>query len=229
MEESSVSRHFFIDPEKNELIFINDEIDDDVEKKLNEMGKEKYISIPERVPKDDFLILELFVYKIVEDDFNRAEEFYKVLDGKKPFRRFRELLEKYPELKEKWFKFRENEIKNEAINWLCENNIVLDNQRLVPEIEIKELGGSETAKLPEEVKDFGPIECMDCKNHTGIRARYFVVNQDIENMLIDREVRRIMEEKYKIKEYGMTTAGDRIILTASRCPKCGSNSIFWDF
>lgn len=224
--QSSVSKHFFIDTEKNELIYINDEVDRDSEEKIEEMENKKYLMIPIRLPKDDLLIMEIFIYEIVEEDFKLADEFYKVLDSRKAFGYFRELLDKYPEIKEKWFKFKDKEIKNQTINWLGENNIVLENQKLIPNIEIKEL--SENEKLPKEIGDFGPIACMDC-NNKGIKGRFFEINIKIENILIDSEIKRIMEEKYQINNFGVFSTGVGTILTAAKCPKCGSENIFWDF
>ena len=93
-ESCNVINHWFIDKEKNELVNINEEIDDDTEEKLEKIDDEKYITLPGRMPKDDFDIIELFIYNIVEEDFNFADEFYQVLDKPKPFRKFKNLLEK---------------------------------------------------------------------------------------------------------------------------------------
>jgi hypothetical protein len=228
-ESSNVANHFYIDIENNEIININKYVDDDIEEKLEEMNNPRFIIIPEKFPSDDFRIIELFIYEIVEEDNNLADDFYQVLDKPKPFRRFRELLDKYPELKEKWFKYKDNQLKNELINWLLEKNIILEGQKLIPEIEIKELAENEFNILPDEWKDFRPSSCMNCENNKEIKARIFLLNMDIENSLIDNEVKKIMEEKYNIKKYGVLSTGKEILLTASKCPICGCEEVFWDF
>jgi len=83
--------------------------------------------------------------------------------------------------------------------------------------------------LPEEIKDFGPVACMKCQNKEDIKARFFSINAAPENRLIEKENKRIMKEKYGINHYGNFTGGERDILTAAKCPKCGSEEVFWDY
>ncbi len=228
-EMCNVSNHFFIDLEKNEIMSINEEIDDDAEKKLEKINEKKYIVIPERMPNEDFSIMELFIYEIAEKDFQLSDKFYDAIHKSKPFKRFKEMLEEYPEIKNKWFKFKENDIKNDVINWLFENKIILENKKLIPDIEIKELTKEEIEKLPSESKDFLPMACMNCKNEGHIPAKFFIVNCDVENMMIDEEIKRIMKEKYNINDYGVMSTGKETIFTFAKCPKCGSENIFWDY
>ena len=117
-EESDVMHHFFIDMQKNELIYINEAIGDDCEKQLEAMEDERYLMIPPRLPQDNFLIMELFVYEKIQDD-KIAEKFNQVLERKKPFRNFKDLLFDYPDLRERWFAYHREHLKNETINWLC--------------------------------------------------------------------------------------------------------------
>lgn len=228
-EEANSEHHFFIDLEKNELFDINELLDDNSEKRLEEINKEKNLIIPERTSSDDFLLMELFVYEIAKKDFQLSDKFYNEIHKRKPFKRFKEMLDEYPGLKEDWFKFKEKDIRNDIINWLFENKIVLENQMLIPDIKIEELEKDEIEKFPEELKDFGPMACMNCDSHYGFKARFFNINQDIENMMIDDEIKKIMNEKYGIKDYGVSTTGKECILTYAKCPKCGSEEIFWDY
>ena len=86
----------------------------------------------------------------------------------------------------------------------------------------------EIKNLPEGLKDFGPFACLRCHNKTGIKARWFTVNLASENRLIEKKIQRIMKEKFGINHYG-NFSGKREFLTAAKCPKCGSENIFWDF
>ncbi|MDP2926218.1 MAG: UPF0158 family protein [Nanoarchaeota archaeon] len=228
-EMCNMSHHFFIDLEKNEIIDINEEIENNAEEKLESINEEKFLIIPERTSNEDYLVMELFVYEIAEKDFQLSDKFYDVIHKSKPFKRFKEILDEYPELKDKWFKFREKQIQNDVINWLFENKIILENQKLIPDIEIKVLDNDEIEKFPTELKDFGPMACMNCRNEGLILSRFFSTNCDIENMMIDEEIKRIMKEKYNTKNYGVSSTGKETILTYARCPKCGSEDIFWDF
>jgi len=228
-ELCSLTNHYFIDLEKNELISINEEIDDEPEKKLEEINEEKFLIIPERTSDEDYLIMESFIYKIAEKDFRLSDKFYNAIHKNKPFRRFKEMLDEYPEFKDRWFKFKEKQIKNEVIDWLFENEIILEDQKLIPDLDIKELDNSEIEKIPEGLKDFAPMTCMNCENEEKIIAKFFRVNCDIENRMINYEIKRIMREKYNINDYGVMSTGKGTILTYAKCLKCGGEDIFWDY
>ncbi len=103
-ELSNVSHHYFIDTQENKIIYINSDVEDNASEKLEKMEGERYIFIPPRLPKDDFLVMELFVYELEETDFEFAEKFQRAIEGRKPFRNFKALLLEYPEIRERWFK-----------------------------------------------------------------------------------------------------------------------------
>jgi hypothetical protein len=227
-EESDLMHHFFIDTQKNELIYVNEAVDDDYEKRLEEMEDDRYLMIPARLPQDNFIIMEIFIYEKIQDT-KIAEKFYQVLEGKKPFRNFKDLLFDYPDLREQWFAYYHEHLKNETINWLCTSNIELTNQRLIPEINIRELTQDEISSLTEEIKDFSPVRCMNCHNEKGFIRRLFMINVSPENRLIEQETEHIMKEKFNITHHGWWSGEDLNILTVSRCPKCNSEHIIWDY
>lgn len=192
-EQSSVDKHFFIDTKENGIIYINEGVEINASEKLEKMESDRYIHIPPRLPQDEFSIMESFVYQL--PTLSLADKFHNTLERKKPFRNFKFLLEQYPKLKEKWFKFKDKEIKNQTINWLCEAKIELPNQKLIQDIEIKELTQNEIEDLPKEIKDFGPFVCLDCDNNTSLKARFFSLNVAEENRLIEKENEKIYERK----------------------------------
>lgn len=224
IEQASYEHHYLIDKKNHKIVFIS-EIEDDYEKKLEEVENDNFIGIEPRMSNEDFSIMQSFVYKIRE--FNLAQKFHEALERKKPFRNFKELINQHPELRKKWFKYRDKELTNEAMNWLCINGIELEDKSFLPKIEVKELRKDEL-KLPEEFKSFGPIECMKCKNKEGFKTRYFELSHPNENMLMDKEIKRIMKDNYGIEYYGHISGGDKEILTCSECPKCKSKDIFED-
>jgi len=227
-EESDVMHHFFIDTQKNELIYINEAVDDDYKKRLEEMEDEKYLMIPTRLSQDNFMIMEIFVYEKIQDT-KIAEKFNQALERKKPFRNFKDILFDHPDLREQWFTYHREHLKNETINWLCSSNIELVNQRLIPEINIRELTQDEINKLTDEIKDFNPVRCMNCHNKKGFIRRLFMINVSPENRLIKQEIGHIMKEKFNITHHGWWSGEDLNILTVSRCPKCNSEHIIWDY
>ncbi|MBI2548733.1 hypothetical protein HYW21_05270 [Candidatus Woesearchaeota archaeon] len=227
IEQASYEHHYFIDKKNQKIVFIS-EVEDEHEKKLDEVENDDFIGIEPRMPDDDFKIMESFVYEIQEEDFKLAEKFHEALEQRKPFKHFKVLINQYPELKEKWFTHRDKELANEAMNWLCINNIELEDKSFMPKIEIKELKPDEV-KLPEEFEGFGPVACMKCNNKEGIKTRYFELNVPSENMLIEKEIKRIMKENFGIGDYGCIGGGEKEILTGSECPKCKSKEVFEDF
>ncbi|MCJ7697350.1 MAG: UPF0158 family protein [Thermoplasmata archaeon] len=227
-EESDVMHHYFIDTQKNELIYINEAVDDDYEKRLEEMEDDRYLMIPARLPQDNFMIVETFVYEKIHDP-KIAEKFNQVFERKKPFRNFKDLLFDYLDLREQWFVYHREHLKNETINWLCTNSIELANQCLIPEINIRELTQGEIITLTDEIKEFGPVRCMNCHNEKGFTRRLFMINVSPENRLIEQETKHIMKEQFNIAHYGWWSGEGPNILTVSRCPKCKSEHIIWDY
>jgi hypothetical protein len=227
-DESDVMHHFFIDTKENTLIYINEDLDEDADEQLERMDDDRYLMIPTRFPPDDFQIMELFVYEKIQDDAV-ARQFYQALERKKPFRNFKDLLLDYPELREQWFAYHHEHLRNETINWLCSNNIVLTTQRLIPDIDIRELTDDEIRALPREITEYGPVRCMDCQNEKGLVRRLFLINVSPENILIEQETRRIMEEKYHVAHFGWWSGKTPTILTVSRCSNCRSEHVIWDY
>jgi len=175
-----------------------------------------------------FMIMEMFVYEKIQDT-QIAEKFNQVLERKKPFRNFKDLLFDYPDLQKQWFTYHREHLKNKTINWLCLNNIELENQNLTPTIQIKELTPEEIQHLPDEIKDFKPYACLHCHNQKGMKARIFSINISPENKLIEQETQRIMKEQFGITHHSGWSGGEQEFLTASRCTQCGSEEIFWDY
>jgi hypothetical protein len=227
-EESDVMHHFFIDTQKNELLYINEAVGGDYKKQLEAMEDERYLMIPPRLPQDNFLIMELFVYEKIQDD-TIAEKFDQALERKKPFRNFQDVLFDYPDLREQWFVYHHEHLKNQTINWLCSSNIELEGQCLIPEIDIRELTQDEIDNLSDEIKGFGPVRCMNCQNEKGFTRRLFLINVSPENRLIEQKTKHLMEEQFNITHYGWWSGEDQNILTVSRCPKCHSELIIWDY
>ena len=226
-EYSNVVKHYFIDTKENKIKYINEEIEDNASEETEEMGDERYIDIPLRISQNDFSIMEGFVYELSEENFELCEKFHNALEREKPFSNFRELLEQYPKLREKWFQYKDKQMQNETIDWLCENNIELENQKLILPIKIGEL--KELGNLPEDLEGFKPVRCMNCKNEGRLKARFFLINTAPENLFIEKQTKRIMKEKYDINHYGHFTGGEKEMLTVSKCPKCGSEDIVWDY
>ena len=87
----------------------------------------------------------------------------------------------------------------------------------------------EIKNLPEELKGFSPFACLKCHNKEGIKGRWFTLSISPENILIEKEIQRILKEKFNINHHGNFGGGEQEFLTAAKCPKCGGEEMFWDF
>ena len=225
IELASSEHHYLIDKKNQCIVFISD-YENDYEKKLEETDNDNFIAFQPRMPQDDINIMQSFAYGL--SDFNLAQEFDRSLKGRKPFLNFKALLELHPELREQWLAHRDKEITDEAMDFLFEHDIELEDKSFMPVIEIREVKPGDV-KLPDGWDTFGPVACLKCDNKKGIRTRYFELNTSPENMLIDKEIKKIMLERYGVENYGHIGGGERDILTISECPKCKSTDIFEDF
>ena len=223
----SENLNFFIDLEKNKIISI-DKMEEGAEKELEKTKGKRYIKIPVKESRDEFNIMESFVYEIQEGNFELAEKFHEILERKNPFRDFKELLKNQNEdLEMKWYKFREREFRNNVINWLCQNDFEL-SYSIIPRVEVKELNKEEAEMVIDELKDFWPVACLKCDNKKGLKQRFFLLNVPIENAMIEKEINKILKEKYDLKHFGYYM-NEKTVIVASKCPVCSSEDIFWDY
>lgn len=227
-QESDITNHFFIDTQTSKLLYINEAAEVQARKKLDRLDNDRYLPIPSRNSQEHLFLKELFIYQYIYNE-RIAEKFHQVLERKKSFKKFNELLQNYPDLNEQWFTYEYNHVKNEVISWLCEYNIELTNQQLISEILIRELTKDEIKKLPREIKELKPIVCLHCHNKQGLKARFFTINVSPENRLIEQETDRVMNEKYGISHHSNCSDENHELLTAARCPRCGSEELFWDY
>ena len=87
----------------------------------------------------------------------------------------------------------------------------------------------EIKNLPDELKGFSLLACLKCHNKEGLKARWFTINITPGNKLVELETQRILKEKFNITHHGNFGGGEQEFLTAAKCPKCGSEEIFWDY
>lgn len=233
-EWGSTANHFFIDLKKNKIENINEniEIEEESGKKLEEMSgnEERFIEIPYREPSEEFDLMQEFAYEKVADK-KIAKELSLAIDGKKPFRVFKDVLLNYPETREKWFKFHNENIEKRAILWLKNNGIELSDNRtkIATKFEINELSEEEIVGLPSELKDFGPIACMKCHFEDAMKIRFFRAAPMPECRQEEENLEKEMKTQFNISHFGNWVTGKELILNASKCPNCGSEEIFFDY
>ena len=78
--------------------------------------EERFISLPDWSSHDGYRLMEKFVAEL-RNPIARQELSGALNRSKGVFRAFKNVLEQYPETETLWFKFKEQKMKNEVINW----------------------------------------------------------------------------------------------------------------
>jgi len=76
----------------------------------------RYIIIPERASRDAYETMVEFTKTL--DDPNISEKLFDALDGRGAFRRFKNVLSRYPKIEEQWYKYKDELEKQEVREWL---------------------------------------------------------------------------------------------------------------
>lgn len=79
--------------------------------------------IPEVESYEGYEDMEDFIATV--EDEHLAELLEVAIDGKGAFRRFKDVLARYPEEKERWFRFKDVRMEQRALEWLDDIGISL--------------------------------------------------------------------------------------------------------
>ena len=113
-----VEGSFLLDAETGDILLKADDIDDLPEDLEN---NPRYLVIDPISSHESFQIMEDFVDNL--GDTEEASHLKDALNLPKPFRRFKDTLCDYPELRTAWFKFEHQELARLAEEWCEENGI----------------------------------------------------------------------------------------------------------
>jgi len=87
-------------------------------------NQNQYIELPSKYDLDEYQIMESFVYSIPIDE--QKEEMLNLIQGKGAFSRFRQGIERFL-LKDKWYRYRDQEMIKIAERWCKENDIEFED------------------------------------------------------------------------------------------------------
>ena len=127
MDDNSYEHSYYLDVETGEILFISDYME---EKERDELGdnrvdedRDRYEPIPRAESHEGYEDMEDFI-DTVEDD-HLAELLEVAIRDKGAFRRFKDVLERYPEEREIWVSFKDDRLKERALEWLDDIGITL--------------------------------------------------------------------------------------------------------
>jgi ribosomal protein S18 acetylase RimI-like enzyme len=103
---------FLLDAQEGRIV----SLDDDIEEDLDFDDEERFIALPEWSPQDGYRLMERFAAGL-RNPVVREELCAALNRGKGVFRSFKNALEQHGETEKLWFKFKDREMRNEAIAW----------------------------------------------------------------------------------------------------------------
>lgn len=113
---------FYLDLETGEVRFRpEDDVDPEFEQLLKKQPK-RFLPITPWSSSDGFYLMQRFARKEVDDEAVR-QALEVALEGKKPFRSFKDRLYDFPGLPDAWHRFQAVEQHRWARHWLAEHDI----------------------------------------------------------------------------------------------------------
>jgi len=128
MEDSSWEHTYYLDLETGEILFVSDMKDEETEKLRDDIDKnpDRYESIPTAESSEGYEEMDDFIATV--EDQHLAELLKVAIDGKGAFRRFKDVLARYPEERERWFKFKDDRVRERALEWLDDIDVTLPEE-----------------------------------------------------------------------------------------------------
>ncbi len=129
MEDGSYENEYYLDLDTGEILFISDYMDDEETRKLKDQIEEdfdRYKLIPKAESREGYGDMQDFI-AIVENE-RLAELLEVAINGKGAFRRFKNVLLIYPEERERWFKFKDDRMRERALEWLEGIDVTLSEE-----------------------------------------------------------------------------------------------------
>lgn len=117
---------WYLDTETGDVLLVSDAVDDlpeDIE------DNPRYLWIEQISPDESYRIMEDFVDTLTDE--RAAQSLSRALEGRKPFRRFKDTLFDFPILREAWFAFEHEARLRLAEEW-CEDNGIAAEWRPKP-------------------------------------------------------------------------------------------------
>ncbi len=119
MEDSSAENNYYLNLETGEILLISDYMDDEEIKKLK--GKidenfDRYELLPKAELYESYEDMNAFISTVKDEHL--VELLFSAINGKGAFRRFKDVLERYPEERGSWFHFKDDRLKERALEWL---------------------------------------------------------------------------------------------------------------
>ena len=133
-EDHDLLQRHYLDRESGEVVSLHEVYSDEDAWEPLAIEPERYLRIEPLASSDSYEVMRNFVETLPRG--HAQAELTLALEGRKPFRRFKETLLKYPTVREAWFDFHEQAVTALVQDWLKVYQIEAVVRRLTPtEIE----------------------------------------------------------------------------------------------
>jgi len=142
LDDHSYEQNWWLDPSTGEVVLWNDYSREQGEPEPELRGLRPIEPTPSR---EEYADMEDFIDRVRDP---RARDLLsRAIEGRGAFRRFKDTLFDFPELREAWFRFRDVRAERRAIEWLSDAGLVDAGQAeramaARPDPDLPELGGA---------------------------------------------------------------------------------------
>jgi len=129
-EYSSFMNSHYLDLKTGEVLLV---VHEEGVAEQNRKNKEKveqdkegrYVEVPSTDSREGYRDMEDFIQTV--DDENLKEKLWIAIDGKGAFRRFKDVLLRYPEVRKRWFEFKDKRTRERVMDWLEREDIEFED------------------------------------------------------------------------------------------------------
>lgn len=121
IDELSQDRKYFFDEKTGEVILVSAKAPLDELRKIKERfdnDPSRYKIIPRVSSRDSYKDMEEFIGTV--RDAKLKGRLFQAIQGEGAFKSFRDVLERFPQEKDKWFAFRQEHVHKRALDFLTE-------------------------------------------------------------------------------------------------------------
>ncbi len=228
-EDYSVNHRYYLDFKTGEIIFIT-KGKEESEEQIDEWFAECCIAIPKISSSDGCENMEHFIESVEDEALQK--KLCIAIDGKGAFRRFKNVLLRHPEEREKWFKFQNARVKERVREWLEDECIELVRAKPIEIMEISPRELSYSKEIEASWKGFGPRACLKCGNEEVFEEKHFILSRCPNSREEEEWLDATMKKQYGVEHYDIAAGvfgDDRGLIEFAVCKKCRSQDVFFDF
>ena len=122
MEDATYEHQYFLETETGEVILVSEMLDDEEAQRqlaeIDEAEPGRYLQLPRADSREGYDDMQDFIDTV--SDGHLQELLNVAIHGRGAFRRFKDVLARYPAEQERWFDFQAARLDARAREWLAE-------------------------------------------------------------------------------------------------------------